>query len=168
MPASDQGVDNRRYRVIPRTLIFATRPGAVLLIQGAAHKRLWAGLFNGVGGHIEAGEDVISSARREFREETGLELSSLWLCGTILVDAGSSDGIAIFVLRGERVTGTLRASAEGTLAWLPVDAHLYELPLVEDLPAVLPRVLAHGRGDPPFSACTTYDEQGRLQITFGA
>lgn len=168
MPASDQGVDAPRYRVIPRTLIFATRPGFVLLIHGAPHKRLWAGLYNGVGGHIEAGEDVLSAGRREFQEETGLALHSLWLCGTILVDTGRADGIAIFVLRGEGVKGSLRASPEGRLVWLPVDDRLYELPLVEDLPTLLPRVLAYTAGDPPFNAIYSYDEQGQLQIQFGA
>ena len=65
MPSSDQGVTHDRYTLIPRTLIFLTRGERVLLLKGAPHKRLWANRYNGVGGHIERGEDVLTSARRE-------------------------------------------------------------------------------------------------------
>ena len=37
----------------------------VLLLRGAADKRLWANRYNGLGGHVEAGEDVLSAAKRE-------------------------------------------------------------------------------------------------------
>ena len=49
MPANDQGVNLERYMLVPRTLIFLTRGDQVLLLKGAADKRLWAGLYN-VGG----------------------------------------------------------------------------------------------------------------------
>ena len=99
--AAQQGVSPDRYRLIPRTLIFLTRDGQVLLLKGAAHKRLWANLYNGVGGHVERGEDILASARRELAEETGLQEAQLWLCGVITVDTGGNTGIGIYVLRGE-------------------------------------------------------------------
>ncbi len=83
MPASDQGVHNDRYQVIPRSLIFVRRGEQVLLLKGAAHKRLWANLYNGIGGHIERGEDALSAARRELAEESGLQVSQsglMWHC----------------------------------------------------------------------------------------
>src|SRR5512139_3317745 len=101
MPVSDQGVDPTRYTLIPRTLIFLTRGDRVLLLKGAANKRRWAGLYNGIGGHLERGEDVLGSARRELAEETGLDCPGLWLCGTVIVDTGESPGISVFVLHGE-------------------------------------------------------------------
>ncbi|MDP3183744.1 MAG: NUDIX domain-containing protein, partial [Anaerolineales bacterium] len=67
MPASEQGVSRDRYMLIPRTLIFLRRGDSVLLIKGAPHKRLWANKYNGVGGHLERGEDVLSAARRELQ-----------------------------------------------------------------------------------------------------
>jgi len=72
MPVTDQGLNQDRYMLIPRTLIFLTRGDKILLIKGAANKRLWANLYNGIGGHIEPGEDILSAARRELKEETNL------------------------------------------------------------------------------------------------
>jgi 8-oxo-dGTP diphosphatase len=166
MPSSDQGSTKDRYCLIPRTLIFLTRNERVLLIKGASDKRLWAGLYNGVGGHIEEGEDVLSAARRELAEETGLRDADLWLCGTITIDTGTSPGIAIFVLRGECSQGEPMPSTEGELEWIPFE-EINRLHLVEDLPLLLPKILGMRRGDPPFAAHYAYDEDDQLVISFG-
>ncbi len=166
MPKSDQGVNAYRYRVIPRTLIFITRGEAVLMIHGAPHKRLWANRYNGVGGHIERGEDVLTAARRELNEETGLSVSDLWLCGTVLVDASDEIGISIYILRGEYEGGELQRSVEGELEWIERE-RIFSLPLVEDLPVLLPRILLMRRGESPFAARTGYDEQDHLFVRFG-
>lgn len=165
MPKTDQGVTNDRYSIIPRTLIFVTRPGAVLLIKGAPTKRLWANKYNGLGGHIERGEDALTAARRELLEETGLAGVPLRLAGTVMIDAGAQHGIGLFVYVGEYESGELIASHEGTLEWVAWD-QCDNMPLVEDLRPMLSKIRAVRPGEAPFSARYTYDEGDNLVITY--
>ncbi len=166
MPVSDQGAVPGRYTIIPRALIFVFRGEDVLLIRGAPSKRLWANKYNGIGGHIERGEDALSAARRELAEETGLTGVDLRLVGTVLIDAGGDLGIGLFVFRGDYREGDLIESAEGGLEWVPV-RRLAEYPLVEDLQTFLPHITAMQHGDPPFCARTFYDDHEQMRIVFG-
>jgi 8-oxo-dGTP diphosphatase len=165
MPASDQGVFVNRYQIIPRALVFATRGDSVLLIKGAADKKIWPNLYNGVGGHIEMGEDPLSTAKREFHEETGLVLLNPWLCAVVTIDTQQPVGIGMYVFRGNAGDGQFKASHEGTLEWVP-RGRLDTLQLVEDLPVLLPRVLDMQAGDQVLSAQYSYDAAGKLLIRF--
>lgn len=165
MPLADQGVSSDRYQLIPRTLIFLTRGESVLLLKGAPDKRIWANRYNGVGGHIERGEDAHTAARRELLEETGLIPDDLWLVGTILIDTGEDTGIGLYVMKGSCAEGQPRPSKEGELEWVPFD-EIEEKNLVEDLPMLLPRVLEQKVTDPPFAARYYYDEAEKLIVEF--
>jgi hypothetical protein len=77
-------------------------------------------------------------------------------------------GVVLFVFVGD-VTGrdpetALAASEEGIPAWVD-RANLDGMPLVEDLPALLPRVLDKDPDDPPVYAHYAFTDAG-LQITF--
>ena len=169
MPASDQGVFHDRYQLIPRVLIFLTRGREVLLIKGAPTKRLWANLYNGIGGHVEQGEDIISAAYRELQEETGIIGVPLLLSAIITIDTGEKTGIGMYVFRGtfeKEENPELIPSSEGDLEWIH-QFDLVSLPLVEDLPVLLPKILAHRVGDPPVFGFYSYSSNGKLKITFG-
>lgn len=157
MPVVDQGVDKNRYTLIPRVLVFLIRGDRMLLLKSSSSKRIWANLYNGIGGHIERGEDVLSAAQRELQEEASLIVTDLWLCGVVTVDTGQSPGIGIFILRGSCPEGEPVPSPEGTPEWVPI-SRIQDLPLVEDLYYLLPRVLAAKSGEPPFSAHSYYDQ----------
>lgn len=168
MPASDQGVFQDRYQLIPRVLIFLTRGREVLLIKGAPTKRLWANLYNGIGGHVEQGEDIISAAYRELQEETGIDGIPLHLSAIITIDTGEKTGIGMYVFRGvveENVNPLLISSNEGALEWVH-QFDLVSVPLVEDLPALLPKVIAHKAGEPPVFGLYSYSSDGKLRIHF--
>lgn len=165
MPVSDQGVSLDRYMLIPRTAIFVRRGDSYLLLKGAPGKRLWAGKYNGLGGHVEQGEDVLAAAKRELLEEAGL-IVDLWLCGTVIVDTGRNPGICLYVFSGEWSQGEPKASKEGTAGWVPVEA-VGELPVVEDLPVLLGRIHKMKRGEVPFAARSFYDDGGNLVVRFG-
>ena len=167
MTRSDQGVEKsaRRYKAVPRTLCFITHGDDVLLLHGSPTKRIWPGKYNGVGGHVEANEDIYSAAIREMREETGADVSDVSLRGVINIDIGQETGIILFVFTARALGRVVRPSPEGALEWVQCD-RLEALDLVEDLARLLPRVLSMQPADPPFFAHYHYDEHDQLVITF--
>ena len=81
------------------------------------------GKFNGLGGKLDAGEDVVSGMRREIREEAGIECDALELRGTISWPGFGKDGQDWFgfLFRVTAFSGTpFTENPEGTLEWVDV------------------------------------------------
>ncbi|MEL6272307.1 MAG: NUDIX domain-containing protein, partial [Chloroflexota bacterium] len=116
--------------------------------------------------HVERGEDPQTCARREIMEETGLAVTDLRLRGVYNIDTGEETGIVLYIYtaisHSREITMT---TDEGTLYWVHRD-EAHTLDLVEDLPTILPRVLAANDTTPPFSAHLSYDDDDNLLIRF--
>ena len=150
-----------RYLVVPRTLCFVLHEEEVLLIKRSPHRRLFPGKVNGLGGHVEQGEDVVLSAQRELVEEAGLEVTDLWLAGVVHVDgrlgqasplAGNiQPGVLIFVFTAQADSRVVRASEEGDLIWVAL-SDVEELDWVDGDPVLLLQALAARASGRPFSA----------------
>jgi 8-oxo-dGTP diphosphatase len=136
------------YTPILATLGYVLSPdgGRVLLI----HRNRRAddahfGKYNGLGGKLDRGEDVVAGLRREVREEAGLECDRLQLRGTVSwpgFGKGGEDWFG-FIFRIDGWHGTpLRDNAEGELVWVEV-ARVLELPLWEGDRHFLPLVFEH-------------------------
>ena len=93
----------------------------------------WCGLTF-PGGHVEAAESITASTVREIREETGLTVSNLRMCGVVEweplgeraegspaeVDANSK--YIVFMFRTSTFTGELKSSAEERMEWMTLNA----------------------------------------------
>jgi len=157
---------DHHYAIIPRCLVFLRHENSILLLKGSPQKKLWANLYNGIGGHIERGEDVYTAAYRELFEETGLIPDHLYLCGIIIVDSSDFTGIGIFVFTGYSSRIETIPSDEGSLVWVDKE-DVFEFNLVDDLYELLPRVLKWKPNDPPFSAAYEWSYPGnKLKIRF--
>ena len=91
------------------------------------------GKYNGLGGKLNADEDIVSGVCREIREEAGIECTALQLRGTISWPGFGKNGEDWFgfIFRIDAWTGTPRTeNAEGTLAWVDLD-RILDLPLWE-------------------------------------
>jgi 8-oxo-dGTP diphosphatase len=165
MPKIDQGVSLDKYQIIPRVLIFILKENKVLLLRGNANKRIWPGKYNGIGGHIERGEDAISAARRELHEESGLICDSLILCGTVFIDTGQSPGIGLFIYKGYYHGGKITSSQEGELEWIEVN-EIGKFPIVEDLKQLIPLVFQWKPGTKPISGRYFYNNIDELVMEF--
>lgn len=140
---------------MPFTPILATlgyvmspdRRRVLMILRNARPDDAHAGKYNGLGGKLDPGEDIITGLCREVREEAGLECDDLILRGTISWPGFGKHGEDWFgfVFRIDRWHGEpLASNHEGSLSWVEVDRVL-DLPLWEGDRHFLPLVL----GDDP-------------------
>lgn len=115
------------------------------------------GKYNGLGGKLEPGEDVVAGLRREIREEAGIECGTIRLAGTISWPGFGKRGEDWFgfIFRVESFTGTpLPGNDEGALEWVEVE-RVPTLPLWEGdrhfLPLVFALTLEQFHGVMPYS-----------------
>lgn len=102
------------------------------------------GKYNGLGGKLTPGEDVVEGMRREIREEAGIECARIVLRGTVNwpgFGKGGEDWFG-FIFRIDAFEGVpLAENPEGALEWIDVD-RILELPLWEGDRHFLPLVFS--------------------------
>jgi 8-oxo-dGTP diphosphatase len=100
------------------------------------------GKYNGLGGKMLAGEDVITCIKREIMEEAGIVPLTLLLRGTVNWPGFGPHGEDWlgFIFRIDRFQGTpFSENEEGPLSWQPV-SELSTLPMWEGDRHFLPMV----------------------------
>lgn len=146
------------YTPIVGTLGYVVRDGRVLMVHRTARDDdAHLGKYNGLGGKLEADEDVVACLRRELREEAGIEATALRLRGTISwpgFGPGGEDWLG-FVFVVDAFTGEPpAANAEGTLHWVPL-GQVFDLPLWEGdhtwLPLVFDDTVGQFHGVMPYA-----------------
>ena len=122
-----RSIDLTYDTVIPYCLVYLTSRGKVLLIR-KAEGRMHEGEWIGLGGKLEPDEDPVSSAVREFREESGLVIEDPKLRGTFIWIDEVKCGI-VHIVTATRWSGEVSESNEGELRWHSVS----DLPALEGL-----------------------------------
>jgi len=149
------------------TLSFVLHGGDVLLLRHRDTSDRFPGRWNGIGGHVEPGECIAACARREVREETGLDVDDLRLRGVVHETGLLGHAHVLFVFSGHARSRDARALEGHALQWQSL-ARVRELPLVPDVAPLLERALAEGD---PFFAIEHFDggdRATRLEFEPGA
>ena len=88
------------------------------------------------GGHVEEGESFVASAIREVKEETGLDVSNLRICGVKHFPKKDGTLYIVFMYRTETFSGELQGSDEGDVFWADIDK-LWDMELAPDVADML-------------------------------
>lgn len=103
---------NLRY-----TLCFLTRGDKILMLHRSNPPN--QGLWNGVGGRLEAGKSPRSGILREVREETGFLLEDVTFAGLLTWEGFETPPGGLYLFTAEAPAGELAICNEGELAWKP-------------------------------------------------
>ncbi len=129
------------------TLVYVVRDGKVLLIR--KKRGLGAGYYNGVGGKVEEGEDVVPAAIRECREEVGIEPRDLEWMG--ILEFWNYEGNSrvesvhfVHVFLAHDFSGVPRESEEAKPIWFSINEVPYDNMWSDDM-MWLPKVLGGKR-----------------------
>jgi len=160
----NEKVIRSRYQLVPRSLVFIVRGDEILFIHKEKSDSFGFEKLNGIGGHIEKGEEPYEAARREVKEETGLDIDLLELLAVIFIEIGINPGILLFVFRGDYMGGKLLKSEEGSLIWINKE-EVKQMPnIVKDIPFLLDLLQKHKKGTSPKYLKYLYNKDGELRI----
>ena len=139
-------------------VLSADRTSVLMVHRNARPTDHAYGKYNGLGGKLEAGEDLAAGMAREIHEEGGIRVTSLRLRGTLSWPGfgDNREGWFGFVFLIDSWEGTpFTSNPEGDLHWVPIARLLAgELPMWEGdrlwLPMVFDDDLRPFHGVEPF------------------
>jgi 8-oxo-dGTP diphosphatase len=142
-------------------VLSADKQKVLLVHRNARANDHQLGKYNGLGGKLEANEDVMEGMRRELREEAQIECTRMQLRGTISWPGFGKQGEDwlgfIFVIDEFEGAPPIN-NDEGSLEWVEID-RIMELPMWDGDRHFLPLVFDN---DPrPFHGVMPYQD-GRM------
>lgn len=129
------------------TLVFLKCEDEILLIN--REKPSWMGRWNGIGGHIEAGESADDGARRELFEETGITFDNLkclaqvgWMVGDDYQTLGGMYCYLGELDKKDKIQTPIKTE-EGIIDWKKIDWILdcHNSGIPDNIPSFLPGML---------------------------
>ena len=137
------------------TLLFVVVDGRVLLIH--KQRGIGAGLINGPGGKIDAGETALEAAMRETHEEVGIVATGVREAGEMRFEFVRGMRMHVTIFRADGHEGEPVATDEAIPEWFPVAAVPFERMWADD-ELWFPHLLARER----FTGWCTFDGERLL------
>jgi len=154
--------EKKRHSVIPRTLVFIFREGKLLLIKYSGkgghqtkEKEDRKDIYNALGGHIEANEDIIDNAIRESKEEAGVNLTNPRIKGIVHANGFAGKNIMMFVVVAETKDEGLKSTLEGELKWVD-PSQMANIKVFDDMKPIMDKILTLKDGE-MFTGVSKFD-----------
>lgn len=129
---------SKQYKTILTLCMIHQHPRVLL---GMKKRGFGAGKWNGFGGHVEKGETIEEAARREVREEAGVEVGEMLKHGIIEFEfQGNLELLEVHIFRTTEFRGEPVESDEMRPQWYHLD-EIPSLPMWADDKYWLPLLL---------------------------
>jgi 8-oxo-dGTP diphosphatase len=121
------------------------KDGKWLMLRRHADKRILPNVWIGPGGHREFCEGLFQCARREIKEETGLDIRDIRIRATGIAHLRDIDQeFSFHILTAKYAGGELMGqSSDGEFAWLTLEEIGSLEDLFSELKYLMPRLAAH-------------------------
>lgn len=111
-----------RYKKIVATLCYVEKDERVLmLLRNKKEKDMHQGMYNGLGGKSEPGEDPYSCIKREVLEEAGIEVTPSYAANLTFKNFQKGQDWEVHLFRAFDYKGNLKDCDEGELIWVDKD-----------------------------------------------
>lgn len=125
---------------------FVKKDGKYLMLHRNPNKRIMPDVWMAPGGHLEFNEGLFEAARREIKEETGLEIKNLKVkvVGTAYLKDLNQELFFHFVTADYKRGKLLQNKNDGELYWL-TPGEIAKLPtLLAEIRKILPYIFREG------------------------